>query len=103
MTRPMTAERWRRTLRTVSRRSELAWAAREPSTSASSDGRDDAGLLDRAGHHSRIRGSSTAYDTSTTRFTIEVGDGDDDGHPLDDDVVAARDGLEQGLAHARSG
>ena len=64
--------RWRRMLRSVSRRSEAAaWrhaasgSAWSPSRSAIALGVVDA----RAGHDRRIRGSRNAYETSTMRLT----------------------------------
>ena len=99
MIRPMTAERWRRTLRSVSRRSD-AGRRRGAGVDRRVQRRLGRGCIAvtviRAGSAGRGRRS----ETSTMRFTTQVADGDDEREALDDDVVAAADRLEQRLAHA---
>ena len=101
--RPMIDERWRRTLRSVSRQRPPRRGRRRRRDGAARSAaicRQQASSAAGAHQLSLTRGSSHAYETSTSRLTTRKIDRDDEREALDDHVVAALDRVVQRLAHA---
>ena len=93
MIRPTTADRWRRTLRSVSRHRPVV---RVGSRRSSADERvDDVGCQDAVAHRWPDPRVEEAVRDVDEQVDHDVDEGDEQGEALDDHVVAAGDRLEQ--------